>query len=182
MRFNKKGFTLIELLVVIAIIAIMSAMAIPYMADWISRADYRNASRQVLQVLKQGRSLAISKNREYRVEFDLDSSDATYLYRISEGDLSASNTHTLLGWTVIDTWADSSIPASVALRGTSACNSVAESINLDDFIFHPNGSFTSNGNHVPNYICIMDVADLIPANWKYRVGIVNSNTGRVVIE
>jgi len=162
-----KGFSLIELLVVIAIFAAMVAISVPSMIDWIYRADYRNTSRQVFQVLKQGRSLAISRNREQRVEFDL-AGDDTYSFKISEGNR-ASNSST---WTDISTWDDSSIPASVVLRGTSGCNGVTDII----FGFNPNGSSSSN------YICIMDAKDLTPANRKYRVGIANSNTGRVTIE
>jgi prepilin-type N-terminal cleavage/methylation domain-containing protein len=167
LKINYKGFSLIELIVVIAIFATIAATAIPYMTGWIFREDYRNASQQLLQVLQQGRSLAISQNREHQVEFDL-ANDDTYSYRISRGNRSSSSTV----FTPVSTWEDSSIPVSVALRGTVACNSAADAT----FTFNPNGSAT-----VSNYICIFDVQDMA-AGRKYRVGIENPNTGRVTIE
>lgn len=164
---NHKGFTLVELLVVIAIFATMIAIAIPSMRDWIFMADYRNASQQVLQALKQGRNRAISRNREQRVEFDLDGSDNTYVYKISEGNR-ASNSST---WTDTSVWQDSEIPASVALRGNNggACNGVVDIT----FGFNPNGSSSTN------YICIMEAQNL--STRHFRVGIANPNTGRVTI-
>lgn len=168
MIYSRKGFSLVELLVVIAIVATMVTIAIPSMFNWIFRADYRNVSQQVLQILKQGRSLAVSRNREQRVEFDLNGSDSAYIYRISEGNRASNSS----AWTNVTAWEDSSMPTSVALRGTIGCNSTADIV----FGFNPNGSSSSG------YICIMDIADLTPANRKYRIGIANSNTGRVVIE
>lgn len=167
MRINNKGFSLVELIVVIAIFATLAATAIPLMTEWIFREDYRNASQQFLQVLQQGRSLAISQNRQHQVEFDL-ANDDTYSYRISRGNRSSNSTV----FTPVSTWEDSNIPISVALRGTVTCNSAADVT----FRFNPNGSTTAS-----NYICIFDAQD-IAAGRKYRVGIDNANTGRVTIE
>ena len=137
------------------------------MINWIYDAEYRNASRKVLQVLKEGRSGAISKNREYRVEFDLDNSDNAFIFKIREGDRASNSS--VSGWEDISVWDDSSIPASVVLRGGTACDVVVDII----FGFNPNGSSSAN------YICIMDARDLTQ---KYKVGIANSITGRVTIE
>lgn len=163
-----KGFTLIEVLIVIVIIAILTATGIPYMRDWIDSADYRNASQQVLQALRQGRSQAVAKNRQYRVEFDLDQSDNTYSYRLLEGNRAANST----GWTVMTLWDDSNIPASVVLREAADCQGSA------DFIF----GFNTNGTSNAGTICIMNKQNLAAGAERYKVRIANANTGRVTIE
>ena len=165
---NRNGFSLIELLIVIAIFAIMVAISAPNMINWIYDAEYRSASRKVLQALKEGRSRAISRNREQRVEFDLSNSDNSYIFKISEGNR-ASNSSI---WIDIAVSPDSIIPASVALRGNNggSCNGIVDIV----FGFNPNGSSSTD------YICVMEAKNL--ASRRFRVGIANAITGRITIE
>jgi len=164
---SDKGFSLIEVIIVMVIISALVAIAAPSMISWRQQADYRNVSQRIFQVLKKSRNGAISKNREYRVEFDLDNSDNTFLFKIREGDRASNSSAS--GWEDISVWDDSSIPVSVALRGGTDCDEVVDIV----FGFNPNGSSSAN------YICIMDAKDLTR---KYKVGIENSITGRVTIE
>lgn len=164
------GFTLLELLVIIAIISTLAVTAVPFMTDWIAREDYRNSSQQILHVLQQGRSHAITRNLDVIVEFDL-AEDDTYAYRLREREIDRTTGNPTI--TDISTWEDTDIPISVTLRGTAACDS---SVDVT-FNFNPNGS-TDTSNQ---YICIFDSKN-IAAGRKYRVGIANANSGRVTIE
>lgn len=169
MKNNHKGFTLLELIVVIAIFAGMTAITIPYMTPWLARADYRDASQQLLQVLQKARSLSISENRQYQVEIDV-ANDDTYTFQLSQGNRASNSIYTPFStWD----WNGTNLSTSVALRGGAACNSTADVT----FNFNPNGS--SNVDN--NYICVLDAKD-IAAGQKFRVGIANRATARVAID
>ncbi len=166
MEKDIRGFTIIELIVVMAIFAILAAIAAPNISQWMSSSEYRNTSQQFLQVLQKARARAITENRQFRVDFDLAGDDA-YSYKLSRGDRPAKSTV----FTDLETWQDSAIPNSVALRGTLACTGTADIT----FTFNPNGTAGT-----PNYICIFDRNNM--AAQRYRVGVTSSNTGRIVLE
>ena len=158
---NNRGFTLVELVIVITIFTILAAVAMPYMAQWITQADFREASQNVLQILNQGRSRAVSRNLEQRVEFDL----TNHQFRLVEGNRSANSSNfdtVVLKWT--------GLPATVILKRTTTCDDTSDT----SFQFNPNGSSSSG------YICIMDAKN--PTVKKFKVGVANSNTGRVTVE
>jgi len=165
---NKNGFSIIELLVVVAIFGILSVIATPSILSWRSGIEFRDASQQILQVMKQGRELAISTNRQHRVEFDL-ANDNNYVFQISAGDRASNSAN----WAPISRfiWLDNTLGTRVTLRGTIGCNS-----NVDIILtFNPNGTANQNS------ICVMD-AQNIAAGRRGRIRVVNSNTGRIIID
>ena len=69
---NQNGYTLLELLIVVTIFAVVSAIAIPYLADWRSSSQTKEIARGVLAGLRNARSLAIKENRSITATIDLD--------------------------------------------------------------------------------------------------------------
>lgn len=64
-----RGFTLIELLVVVGLIAVMAAVSIPAIAQYLRNYQIRGATQQVAGALQQARLRAISKNVNLGVLF-----------------------------------------------------------------------------------------------------------------
>jgi prepilin-type N-terminal cleavage/methylation domain-containing protein len=62
------GFTLIEIAIVITIIAIMSALAIPAMEQWVSNARLKEAARQVADAFALARERSI-RTGDYTIVF-----------------------------------------------------------------------------------------------------------------
>ena len=67
---RSKGVTVIELLIVLAIIAGLTAIAVPMYSHWRDNLEFRQAARDVVSMLREAKSRAISMNREHRVEFE----------------------------------------------------------------------------------------------------------------
>jgi len=66
------GLTLMELLIVLTIMAIVAAVAGPYLAGGVSGAELKGAARQVAAGLRLARSEALSTRREARLVVDLE--------------------------------------------------------------------------------------------------------------
>ncbi|SHJ35096.1 prepilin-type N-terminal cleavage/methylation domain-containing protein [Malonomonas rubra DSM 5091] len=169
MLTDNKGFTLMELVVAVAILAILAGLSLPPLMQWLSRADYREVSQQVLQALRLGQSQSAARNREYRVVFDLNDDDATVCYQVLEGNRASNSTSFS---TVVMTGEDSSLPATVVLRGNANCLGTAD-ITFD---FNPDGTSSAG------VICIMDSHLLATGDEKFKVRIDNQNTGKAIIE
>ena len=67
---NEKGLTIHELLIMLTIIAVLSSVAVPHFAEWIKNCECRAAARNMVYVLREARSKAISTNFEHRVDFE----------------------------------------------------------------------------------------------------------------
>jgi prepilin-type N-terminal cleavage/methylation domain-containing protein len=67
-----RGFTFLEIMLVIVIVAILSAVVVPNMAKSIKGNRLRSASRTVISSGKYARSLAVMRQKEMVLTFDLD--------------------------------------------------------------------------------------------------------------
>lgn len=164
----EKGFTLIEMVVVLAIASILMAFALPEFIQWRQQAVYNNASYQIMAVLQQARSLAVSDKREHRVEFDL----AAGTYRLTRGDRANRSTEPF-----VDIIQDSQgFPPQVKLRANADCAGTADV----NFTFAPDGTGASDG--ASNDLCIMaDPGDGSPPEGRYQVSIPSATNGRATL-
>jgi hypothetical protein len=97
------------------------------------------------------------------VEIDL-SADR---YRITRGNRPYNSTDTSFDANVVVNWTAAS--PLINLKGNDDCSVVSGTVTIE---FNPNGTGDSQ------YICITDKSD----EKKYRTGVSNSTTGRVVVE
>ncbi|MCC6502140.1 MAG: prepilin-type N-terminal cleavage/methylation domain-containing protein [Deltaproteobacteria bacterium] len=154
---NQRGFSLAETLMVLAIMAILSAIALPSLVTWRSSAKYKEAAWGVASGLRLGKQLALSTNREHRMELDLDGRR----YRITRGNLPSGST----AWTSVSAW--TTIPSEVNWSSGAACNGTADF----DVIFRPNGTAETE------VLCVKNSSNAV----QYTVS-VNATSGRAVID
>ncbi|AMV71834.1 hypothetical protein JCM30471_01050 [Desulfuromonas carbonis] len=157
---SERGVTLMELLTVVGVVATMALVALPSFSRWRGQAQYRKVASEIVQLLREARTRAISRNLEQRVEFEL----ANRRYRLTEGNRSSRSTSFA---TVVVDWI--ALPEDVALMKNLACNSEADS-NLE---FNPNGTSQTG------YVCVVEAA--APANCHFRVGVSSSICGRPTV-
>ncbi|CAG0941385.1 hypothetical protein ANRL1_00525 [Anaerolineae bacterium] len=126
-RSQAGGFTLIEVMVVVAIMGILIAVALPPFVNWRNNLGYRQTARGMTAMLREAKSLAITRNVQQRVVFKPNSSSYTLL----RGDR-AYNTQAS-GWMPVQAQKS---PANTAIRsgidGTSRANVSVQ--------FNPNGT------------------------------------------
>jgi type II secretion system protein H len=131
------GFTVIELLIILALMGVISAMSLPAFAQWRQNVRYKDATRNIVYMLREARSRAISVNREHRVELD----PVNRRYRMTQGDSAQDSTN----WdTVVQDWIP--LQAEVALEA-----------NVSSIHFNPNGTANAgtisvqDGGHITRY-------------------------------
>lgn len=116
-----RGYSAMELLFVVVIIAIIALVAYPSFSGWKRTAESRKAAREVVSVLRSGRIMAITTNREHRVDFEPDQKR----YRIMAGDRANDSVE----WTAIaEQWTE--------IEG----NEISMSATVKAIHFNPNGS------------------------------------------
>lgn len=67
---RQSGFTLLELLVVLTVLALMYALAAPRLGAGLPGVSARGAARDLVAVLQEGRSLALTEQRQVEVSID----------------------------------------------------------------------------------------------------------------
>jgi Tfp pilus assembly protein FimT len=145
-----QGFTVLELLIILALMGVISAMSLPAFAQWRQNVRYKDATRNIVYMLREARSRAISINREHRVELD----PVNGRYRMTQGDSAQDSTN----WdTVVQDWIP--LQAEVAIES-----------NVSSIHFNPNG--TANAGT----ISIQDTGHVT----RYRIRIVSIGRIRVM--
>lgn len=66
---KKNGFTIYELVVVISLLAILSALAVPNMISWRSKARIRDAANSLIADLQMAKSNAMKENAIVVIKF-----------------------------------------------------------------------------------------------------------------
>jgi len=127
----EEGFTLIEVMVVVAIMGILIAVALPPFVNWRNSLGYRQTARGMTAMLREAKSLAITRNVQQRVVFKPNIS----IYNPAAGDR-ASNTQAT-GWTPLQT---QKTPATVAIGGNDGTSRANVSVQ-----FNPNGTLRFSG-------------------------------------
>ncbi len=130
-QVNKKGFTLIEMNVVIGIIAILIAIGFPNIMKLLPIYQLKGAARTIMTDMQLARGLSASLNREYKIEFDLDSET----YDIKKGDKSYDST----SWSIEKT-----------VREIAGDNIDIISVSSSPVVFKPTGTMTATTIHLQN--------------------------------
>lgn len=153
------GFSKVEVMAVMALAGLMVLLSVPSFLQMGQNLAYRQAAREVLVSLRSARSLAVTANREHRVEFDVDGRR----FRLTRGDKAFESTN----WDdAVTDWV--AVPAGVVLMRNSNCG------NGSDVSIH----FNPNGTSDSQYVCVMDDNGAR----RYRIGASSSTTGRVKAE
>lgn len=122
-----KGFTIIEVMIAVAVMAILVAVALPPFVNWRNTLGYRQSARGMTAMLREARSLAITRNRQQMVVFKPNSSSYTLL----QGNRAYNTQET--GWTRMQT---QKISRNSSIRGGSSGTSLAN-VSVQ---FNPNGT------------------------------------------
>lgn len=76
---GERAFTLVELMVVVIILGLIGGIAVTSWASMLPNQQFNSAVRNLSEVLYGTRSDAIARNREFRIQYDLD--EDTYRVR-----------------------------------------------------------------------------------------------------
>jgi len=85
----ERGFTLVEMLIVVAIVAVMAAVALPNIGQYIRNYKIKGAAQEVAGELQAARSRAIMSNTNLGVSFVVLDRDT---YRFVQEDIPATDT------------------------------------------------------------------------------------------
>ncbi len=109
----QQGFSLVEMLIVVAIIAIMAAISLPSIGQYIRNYRIKGASQEVASQLQTARGKAVSTNTNAGVSFFVVDSDS---YRFVQEDLTTAEPRQVLrdlplGVTFVVATAANSVPS-----------------------------------------------------------------------
>jgi len=152
---NNRGFTIIEVIIVVAIIGLLLAVATPAVSQYRDNARLRDVNQTIVGTMLNARQRAISLNQEVWVKVVLDA-----------GAANANNSIVMEAPSGTAITVVRKFTAGIEIRANEDCSVTTGIISIN---FNPDGSSSSR------YLCVMDGT----IN-KYRSGVRNSATGRVV--
>ena len=85
-RHRQAGFTMLELMIVIAVIAILTAIAVPNIIDWLPNYRLKSAARDLLSNMQKARMEAVSRNTDVVVTFDGSVNPGFYFFDTDKGE------------------------------------------------------------------------------------------------
>lgn len=149
------GFTLIELVIVICIMLVLAGISVPSFVAWSRNSRFKEAAQTALMTLRQAKGQAININQKVTVRFTLDTSAANDNNRVAigTGDPAFYAPAILLN-------------KGIEIKGGTDCDNEIDPVSI---VFNPSGSAGTG------YVCIFD-----GATRKYKVGVSNSNTARIL--
>lgn len=126
---GESGFSFVELVVVVALLGMVVLVGMPAMQDWLERYRVRTAAQNLAATIQLQRMRAVSRNREFRIDFD----QATRSYTLFEADGGG-------GWNQVQQAANT-LPMGVTFTG-GAGDPIEPVFNGNDdvLVFHPDGS------------------------------------------
>lgn len=136
------GFSIVELLVVLGIIALLSAMALPYIVNYKKRYKSEDQALKVMDLMREAGQLALTQRRTIRFEIDLTDNAALL---INENPLGS---HTLIKKIPLEAASEirmDTIPATVSKPSPPNYSDIAFAT---DTIGHMNGSTPVTGHLV----------------------------------
>ncbi len=139
------GFSLVELITIMALMAILSAIALPSLMDWVRSMKYRQATSEVQLVLREAKNKALTTNLQHIVEF----TPASGTYRLRRGNQAYDTTST--NWTTLQ---DYKIDSNVAMKSGNC--TVTTNVAMQ---FNPNGTVklqNADGTASSGIVCIQD--------------------------
>jgi type IV fimbrial biogenesis protein FimT len=167
------GFTAMELMVVVGIIAILAAIAVPNIINWLPNYRLKTAARDLVSNMQKARMQAIKENKDWAIVFD--STNSNYMICSDPGpDDSWSN---FGDNRIVETLNLNGYKSGVGYGHGSATSAVGSSFGSDNITYNSNVVvFNPRGSGSAGYVYI----DHQTHTTTFAVGTVSSGSIRLL--